>query len=228
MLLELHDVSVFYGRIRAVREASVQVAAGEIVTVLGANGAGKSSLLGAAAGLLPVSGGTVFYCGRDVTGWDAHRMVRAGACLVPEGRHVVADMSVEDNLLLGMTRSSQRTRLAYIYDLLPVLGERRRQAAGLLSGGEQQMLAIARALISDPKLLLIDEPTLGLAPKMAFQILELIRSLRSQEKGILLVEQHVHQALKITDRVYQMEKGRLLACTGEKKVPNIQDIFLGF
>lgn len=209
MLLELRDVTVCYDGIVAVREASLELDRGEIVTVLGANGAGKSSLMGAAAGLLRAKSGKVYYRGEDVTGWEAHRMVRAGACLVPEGRHVVSNMSVEENLLLGTVNRGQKRLLEEMYDLLPVLKERRQQAAGLLSGGEQQMLAIARALMSEPQLMLIDEPTLGLAPKTAQQILQLIRSLKERNKAILLVEQNVRQALRISDRVYRMEKGIL-------------------
>lgn len=209
MLLELRKLTVCYDRLVAVREADLQLNKGEIVTVLGANGAGKSSLMGAVAGLLPVKSGEIFYNGENVTRWDSCRMVRGGACLVPEGRHVVGNMSVEENLLLGTTKRAQSVHLEKIYGLLPVLGERRRQSAGLLSGGEQQMLAIARALMSEPQLLLIDEPTLGLAPKMAQQVLQLIGSLRREDKTVLLVEQNVRQALKIADRAYRMEKGVL-------------------
>lgn len=228
MLLELRDVTVCYDRITAVREANLQLNAGEIVSVLGANGAGKSSLMGAAAGLLPVKSGAIFYQGQNVTGWDTHRMVRSGVCLVPEGRHVVGNMSVEENLLLGTVKSSQNALLEEVYCLLPVLRERRRQQAGLLSGGEQQMLAIARALMSEPRLMLIDEPTLGLAPKMAQQVLQLIRSLRDQGKTILLVEQNVRQALKIADRVYRMEKGLLTEAEEEKMHKIRQDYFAVF
>ena len=228
MLLELRDLSVSYGRIQAVREANLHLNRGEIVAVLGSNGAGKSSMLGAAAGLLPVKSGRIFYENRDVTGWDACRMVRGGVCLVPEGRYVVGDMSVEENLLLGTTARRQGSNLGGIYRLLPVLEERKGQPAGLLSGGEQQQLAIGRALMSDPKLLCIDEPTLGLAPKTARQVLELICSLRARGKTILLVEQNVRQALRIADRVYRMEKGRLRACGEEKVIQNDGTSFYDF
>lgn len=228
MLLELRDLSVCYGRIQAVRGANLRLEAGEIVAVLGANGAGKSSMLGAAAGLLPVEDGRILYEGRDVAGWGACRMVRSGACLVPEGRYVVGDMSVEENLLLGTVSRRQRDNLDGIYRLLPMLKERRGQQAGLLSGGEQQQLAIGRALMSDPKLLFIDEPTLGLAPKTARQVLELICALRAQGKTVLLVEQNVRQALRISDRVYRMEKGRLEERGGEKTVQNDGTAFCDF
>lgn len=228
MLLELHDLSVCYGRIQAVREANLRLEAGEIVAVLGANGAGKSSMLGAAAGLLPVKSGRILYEGRDVTGWEVCRMVRGGVCLVPEGRCVVSDMSVEENLLLGTIDRKQQSALEEVYRLLPTLRERKKQQAGLLSGGEQQQLAIGRALMSDPKLLCIDEPTLGLAPKTARQVLELICSLRDRGKTILLVEQNVRQAIRISDRVYRMEKGRLEERDGEKTVQNDGMIFCDF
>lgn len=228
MLLELHDLSVCYGRIQAVREANLRLEAGEIVAVLGANGAGKSSMLGAAAGLLPVKSGRILYEGRDVTGWEACRMVRGGVCLVPEGRCVVSDMSVEENLLLGTIDRKQQSALEEVYRLLPTLRERKKQQAGLLSGGEQQQLAIGRALMSDPKLLCIDEPTLGLAPKTARQVLELICSLRDRGKTILLVEQNVRQAIRISDRIYRMEKGRLEERDGEKTVQNDGMIFCDF
>lgn len=227
MLLELRDVTVCYDRIVAVRDAGMQLHAGEIVTILGVNGAGKSSLLGAVSGLLPVKSGHILLEGQEVTGWDTHRMVRKGVCLVPEGRHVVSNMNVEENLLLGTVNRGQAKLLDEIYQLLPILKERRKQQAGLLSGGEQQMLAIARALMSEPQLLLIDEPTLGLAPKTAQQILQLIRSLKEQHKTILLVEQNVRQALKIADRVYHMEKGRLHEKNG-KIEQNGEDVFFNF
>lgn len=209
MLLRLFDITVAYDRLIAVREANLTLEEGEIVAVLGANGAGKSSLLGAVAGLLPVRSGKVLLEDREVTGWNTYRMVRSGVCLVPEGRHVVGSMTVEENLLLGTVKREQSGCLDEIYRQMPVLGERRGQAAGLLSGGEQQMLAIARAMMSQPRLLLIDEPTLGLSPKMAKKILTMITALREERKAILLVEQNVRQALKIADRVYRMEKGRL-------------------
>jgi len=228
MLLELRNVTVCYDRITAVRDANLQLNKGEIVSVLGANGAGKSSLMGAAAGLLPIKSGAIFYQRQDMTGWDTHRMVRGGVCLVPEGRHVVGNMSVEENLLLGTVKAAQKVLLEEVYSLLPVLRERCKQQAGLLSGGEQQMLAIARALMSEPQLMLIDEPTLGLAPKMAQQVLQLIASLRDQGKTILLVEQNVRQALKITDRVYRMEKGVLTEAEAEKTAQNHENVFCGF
>ena len=207
-MLEVKHLSVKYGSIRAVEDASFTAESGSLVAVLGQNGAGKSTLLNTVAGLMKPAGGTVMFRGRDITGRESHLLVREGIVLVPEGRHVVGSMSVRDNLLLGTVRRSQYANLEKVFSLLPVLREKSGQRAGLLSGGEQQMLAIGRAVMSEPELILIDEPTLGLSPIMSASVLTFIRQLSDEGRTIVLVEQNIRQALKIADRVYFMQKGR--------------------
>jgi branched-chain amino acid transport system ATP-binding protein len=213
-MLKLESVSISYGAIQAVRDVSIDVPSGEVVTIIGANGAGKSTLLKSVVGLESVNGGRIFFDGHDITKTPAHRRTGMGVALSPEGRGVFSDQSVRDNLLLGAySKKSEPARTEQMIDkyfeLFPRLKERQEQLAGTLSGGEQQMLAIARALMSEPKLLLLDEPSLGLAPLIIRDIFNTIRALRETGLTILLVEQMANQALGVADRAYVLETGRV-------------------
>ena len=213
-MLKLESVSISYGAIQAVRDVSIDVPRGEVVTIIGANGAGKSTLLKSFVGLEPVAGGRISFDGQDITKTPAHRRTGMGIALSPEGRGVFSDQSVRDNLLLGAyskKSDSARTeqKIEQFFAMFPRLKERQEQLAGTLSGGEQQMLAIARALMSEPKLLLLDEPSLGLAPLIIRDIFNTIRALRETGLTILLVEQMANQALGVADRAYVLETGRI-------------------
>ena len=210
MLLEVLGLSSHYGRIQALRGVDLQVHESERVALVGANGAGKTTLLRTISGVQPASGGSVRYAGEDITFASPAARVRRGLGQVPEGRQVFGPLSVEDNLRLGgYTRSAEERAadLEEVYRRFPVLEERRRQSAGTLSGGEQQMLAIGRALMARPRLLLLDEPSMGLAPRMVEQIFAILKDLRGT---ILLVEQNAHAALAIADRGYVIESGRIV------------------
>jgi branched-chain amino acid transport system ATP-binding protein len=211
-LLEIHGASVRYGQVSAVRGVSLSVGEREIVTVIGANGAGKSTLLNAAMGLLRLEGGLRFD-GGDIQSWGVERRVEAGLCLVPEKRELFGAMSVGDNLLLGGFRVGARERaraLEEVFGRFPRLAERRAQIAATLSGGERQMLAMGRALMSRPRLLMMDEPSLGLAPRIVADIFDIIGHLRDTGVSILLVEQNARAALNIADRAYVMELGEII------------------
>jgi branched-chain amino acid transport system ATP-binding protein len=213
-MLKLNSVSISYGAIQAVRDVTVDVPRGEVVTIIGANGAGKSTLLKSIVGLEQVTNGWISFDGQDITTAPAHRRTGMGVALSPEGRGVFSDQSVRDNLLLGAYSKKSdpgRTELKIeqYLELFPRLKERQEQLAGTLSGGEQQMLAIARALMSEPKLLLLDEPSLGLAPLIIRDIFNTIRALRETGLTILLVEQMANQALGVADRAYVLETGRV-------------------
>jgi branched-chain amino acid transport system ATP-binding protein len=215
MLLSVESVRVEYGAIKAVRGVDLRVEQGELVVLLGANGAGKSSLLNAVAGLVAVTAGSVVFDGHEIAGQAAERIVRRGIALVPEGRRVFPRLSVRDNLRLGGASRKDARELGQtrerLLTLFPILRERLGKEAGTLSGGQQQMLAIARALMSKPRLLLLDEPSLGLAPIVVKQIFDLFSELRLDGTTLLLVEQNVHLALEVADRVYVMANGRIEA-----------------
>ena len=213
-LLEVHDLSVDYDGARALTGANLAVVAGEIVALVGSNGAGKSTLLAAITGIAPAASGGVRWRGQEIAGMPTHRIARLGVALVPEGRQLFPRMSVARNLQLGAFGKrdrEQRARTeAQVVELFPILYERRRQLAGTLSGGEQQMLAIGRALMADPQLLLLDEPSLGLAPIMVERILESLRRIRDAGITVLLVEQRLEKALRLADRAYVLQTGRIV------------------
>ncbi len=213
MLLEIEALSSHYGRIQALERVDLGIAEGELVALVGANGAGKTTLLRVISGVQPASGGRIHFAGDDITAAPADQRVRRGIVQVPEGRQVFGPMTVEDNLLLGgylLDAATRRAELIRVYDMFPILRERRRQTAGTLSGGEQQMLAIGRALMARPRLLLLDEPSMGLAPRIVEQIFTTIRELHAAGTTIFLVEQNAYAALAIADRGYVIESGRIL------------------
>ena len=213
-LLEVEDLRVAYGKIEAVKGISFKVEAGEVVTLIGTNGAGKTTTLRTLSGLLRPVGGQIKFQGRSLKKTPAHQVVSLGLAHSPEGRHIFPRMTIEDNLRLGAFLRSDKQAIdkdmQRAYDLFPILGERRKQAAGTLSGGEQQMLAMGRALMSQPKLLMLDEPSMGLSPIMMQKIMETIRELRSQGTTILLVEQNAQAALSLADQGHVMEIGRIV------------------
>jgi branched-chain amino acid transport system ATP-binding protein len=232
MLLELDDVHVSYGKIEAIRGISFEVDEGEIVTLIGANGAGKSTTLKTISGLRTVAQGEIRFNGQVITRMPGHKRVLAGISQAPEGRGIFPGMTVVENLHMGAyARSSDFSKdLAKVYDLFPRLAERKRQAGGTLSGGEQQMLAIGRALMSEPKVLLLDEPSMGLAPVLVDAIFDTIRRLHAEGTTILLIEQNARMALQVADRGYVIESGGiLLTDTAENLQENeeVQNSYLG-
>ncbi|HEY4106556.1 MAG TPA: ABC transporter ATP-binding protein [Polyangiaceae bacterium] len=233
-VLELSDLNVSYGGIAACKRVSLHIERGEIVTLIGANGAGKTSVLRSIMQLVPPASGSVRVLGNDVKGMPTHRVVALGAALVPEGRAIFGNLSVRENLLLGafLKRDAKQLErgLTRSAELFPRLGERMAQNAGTLSGGEQQMLAIARALMADPKLILLDEPSLGLAPKLVQQIFEAIVEVAKSGITILLVEQNTRLALDIAQRAYVLVTGEVVlagACADLKNDPRVREAYLG-
>ncbi len=213
-LLEVVGLSSNYGPVHAIHQADLRIQAGELVAIVGGNGAGKTTLLHTLSGLHPASGGRIRFAGQDITRWPPHRIVAAGVCQVPEGRQVFAPLSVEDNLRLGAYRQRRdqdwvRREMEHVYTLFPILADRRQQLAGTLSGGQQQMLAIGRALLGRPRLLLLDEPSMGLAPLLVEEIFRVIVELNGRGVTILLVEQNARAALAIARRGYILETGRI-------------------
>ncbi len=232
-LLTVADTSISYGKVEAVRSVSLDVKANEIVTIVGANGAGKTTLLNAIMGILPQHG-RITFDGQDVAGLDIEDRVAAGLSLVPEHRELFGTMSVEDNLQLGAFRIAKATAaksFERVYALFPRLKERRQQLAGTLSGGEQQMLAMGRALMGEPRLLMLDEPSLGLAPLIVADIFKIIVALRAAGVSVLLVEQNAKAALRIADRAYVMELGAFILHGPAREVAADQRVvasYLGF
>lgn len=235
-MLEIHDLSTYYGPVRALTAANLKVQNGEIVALIGANGAGKTTLLNTVCGLLTPKHGRIHFEGRDITGQPAESIVRAGICLVPERRQIFSTLSVRDNLLLGAYPRARRdgkfleADIVRMFELFPILKERQRQTGGTLSGGEQQMLALARGLMSQPRLLLLDEPSVGLAPLIVQEILRIVADLRTSGVTVLLVEQNARAALGIADRAYVLENGQVMLEGRAKdlaKDAGIQRAYLG-
>ncbi|WP_168404283.1 high-affinity branched-chain amino acid ABC transporter ATP-binding protein LivF [Erwinia amylovora] len=212
-MLSLNNVSAHYGKIQALHNVNLHINQGEIVTLIGANGAGKTTLLGTLCGEPRATQGSVTFDGKDITDWQTARIMREAIAIVPEGRRVFARMTVEENLAMGgffAERQQYQQRIRRVYELFPRLYERSAQRAGTMSGGEQQMLAIGRALMSQPRLLLLDEPSLGLAPIIIRKIFDTIEQLRQEGMTIFLVEQNANQALKLADRGYVLENGHVV------------------
>jgi len=232
-MLEIKNLSVSYGSIKALRNISFEVNEGEIVTLIGANGAGKSTTMNTIAGLLKPKSGQIIYNGVDISKEDTSTIVKSGITLAPEGRQIFPRLTVFGNLKMGaytVPKDSMQRNMEQAFNLFPVLKERKNQMAGTLSGGEQQMLAVARALMSDARLLLLDEPSLGLAPMLVQEIFSLIQRIRSIGTTILLVEQNARMALNISDRGYVLETGRIrMSGTGSdlSKDPNVIAAYLG-
>ncbi len=231
-MLSVRGLSVTYGKVQAVRSIDLHIEAGETVAVLGANGAGKSSIVRALTGLARVTGGSILFRGRDVTNLSSDRRAAAGMALVPEGRRVFGDMTVTENLLMGgyLAGRAVAERMEGMFELFPRLRERRTQLAATLSGGEQQMLAIARALMREPSLLVLDEPSLGLSPILVQTIYRALKKLRDEKMTILLVEQSAAVALSLAGRAYLLEAGSVVL-EGEARAlrddPRVRDAYLG-
>jgi branched-chain amino acid transport system ATP-binding protein len=232
--LQTRELEVSYGGIRAVKGVDLKVASGELVCLIGANGAGKTTTLKSLCGLLKPSRGEILYEGRPITGRPAHELLRLGIALVPEGRGIFGRLTVEENLKIGAYSRNDwagiRADLERLYDLFPRLRERRAQQAGTLSGGEQQMLAIARALMSRPRLLLLDEPSMGLAPMLVQKIFATIKRIAKEGVTLLLVEQNAKLALEVSDRGYVMESGAIILADSAEallKNPKVQQAYLG-
>lgn len=228
MMLKVNDINVFYGNIQALKGVSLEVNEGEIVTLIGANGAGKSTLLKTLSGLLKPKQGEIEYLGKSIAGKAAQSIVKAGISQVPEGRRVFANMTVEENLELGAYLRNDRAEIAKdkerIFKIFPILLERRKQLSGTLSGGEQQMLAMGRAIMARPKLLLLDEPSMGLAPIMVKTIFNTIEEIRKEGTTILLVEQNAHMALSIADRAYVIETGKVVLSGTAKELQETEQV----
>ena len=233
VMLKVNDLHVYYGSIHAVKGVSFEVNEGEVVTLIGANGAGKSTVLNTVSGLLHPRAGSIEFEGADLKGVPPHKILSRGLAQVPEGRHVFLQMTVEENLEMGaytQPKSGIADSIADVYRRFPRLEERRKQTAGTLSGGEQQMLAMGRALMSKPKLLMLDEPSMGLAPILVEQIFDIIRELHAAGTTILLVEQNANAALSVANRAYVLETGRIvLSGTGDELMHSeqVQKAYLG-
>ena len=227
-LLEVKDLEVYYGVICALKGISFEVNEGEIVTLIGANGAGKTTTMQSVVGLIPSRGGSVTFEGNDITKTPCHKIVHLGMTQVPEGRRVFQELTVYENLMMGAYSLKNNTTfkedLERIYTLFPRLAERKNQIAGTLSGGEQQMLAMGRALMSHPKLLMLDEPSMGLSPLLVDQVFEIIKSINKDGTTILLVEQNAGKSLAISDRAYVLENGQIVLSGTGKELMQSDDV----
>ncbi len=233
-LLELNDVNAFYGRIQALRKVTLQVDKGEVVALIGSNGAGKTTTLRTISGLMHPAGGSIHFDGRDITNVSPEKVVELGICHSPEGRRLFVRMSVQDNLMMGAYIRNDRpgilTDMERVFTLFPRLKERRTQIAGTLSGGEQQMLAMGRALMARPKVLMLDEPSLGLAPILVETIFSIVREINGQGIPVLLVEQNASKALEVAHRGYVLETGSIVQTgTGQELIASedVQKAYLG-
>jgi branched-chain amino acid transport system ATP-binding protein len=234
VLLEVRNVHISYGDAPAVWDACLEIGAGQIVSVVGPNGAGKSTLINAIAGLLRPRRGRILVDGVDITAIPGHRVCDHGVAIVPEGRRLFSHMSVQDNLELGAyragARSATRETMDEVFSLLPVLRERRTQIAGSMSGGQQQMVAIGRALMARPRLLLMDEPSLGLSPLIVAEMFSIIRRINQRGVAVMLVEQNIHQALEVSHHAYVIEQGRIITSGSPETLssdPQIMEAYLG-
>lgn len=227
-MLQVNDINVFYGNIQALHNVSIEVNEGEIVTLIGANGAGKSTLLKTLSGLLKPKTGDITYLGNKISGKPAQTIVKAGMSHVPEGRRVFANLTVEENLELGAYLRNDKVGIAkdiaHVYELFPRLLERKKQLSGTLSGGEQQMLAMGRALMAKPKILLMDEPSMGLAPLMVKAIFDIIKMVNAEGTTVLLVEQNAHMALSVASRAYVLETGRIVLSGSAKELKESDEV----
>ena len=231
-MLKIEDMHVYYGAIHAIKGVSFEVGEGEIVALIGANGAGKSTILKTVSGLMHPRSGSITFCGQDISHTDAYKLLRTGLAHVPEGRRIFLQMTVQENLEMGAYVNKQVSQedLERVFTYFPRLKERRKQIAGTLSGGEQQMLAMSRALMSHPKLMMLDEPSMGLAPILVDQIFDIIRQLHEEGTTILLVEQNAQMALSVADRGYVLETGKIVATgTGAELLNNeaVKKAYLG-
>ena len=227
-LLQVNDLSVYYGVIQALKGITFHVNKGEIVSLIGANGAGKTTTLHTVTGLIHPKGGSIFYDGHDLSKIPAHKIVSLGLVHVPEGRRIFQNLSVYDNLLLGAyTRKDKaevKTNMEMVFSLFPRLAERKSQMAGTLSGGEQQMLAMGRALLSNAEMVVLDEPSMGLSPLLVSEVFEIVKTFREKGKTVLLVEQNAKKAMSISDRVYVMETGKIVTSGKASELINDESI----
>ena len=231
-MLKIENIDVYYGAIHAVKNVSFEVGEGEIVALIGANGAGKSTILKTVSGLMHPRSGSITFCGQNITHTEAYKLLRTGLAHVPEGRRIFLEMTVQENLEMGayINKSVSQEDLEMVFNYFPRLKERRKQIAGTLSGGEQQMLAMSRALMSHPKLMMLDEPSMGLAPIIVDQVFSIIKELHKSGTTILLVEQNARKALQIADRAYVLETGSItLSGTGAElaKSDEVRKAYLG-
>ena len=234
-LLSLDSLDIFYGPAQALWGVSFAVEEGQVASLIGANGAGKTTTLKALCGLIPLAAGRITYDGKVISGLPVHRIMDMGLSLVPEGRQLFPKMTVEENLTIGSylarTKSRRSANLERVYQIFPRLAERRRQSAETMSGGEQQMLAIGRALMQEPRVLVLDEPSLGLAPALVREIFRIVKELHGRGLTILLVEQNVQQALQVADVAFVLENGRVvMSGTGSDLIndPKVKEAYLGF